>query len=331
MTFRIMSDVELTRLQVLRDLDKQAITAAVAGQLLRLERRQVFRLLKAYRTVGVDGLISKKRGRPSNRSKPEEVRSTTMALVRERYPDFGPTFAAEKLRELHGIELARETLRNWMIADGLWADRKRRHKRVHQPRYRRDCVGELIQIDGSDHRWFEDRAPACTLLVFIDDATSRLMHLQFVETESAFAYFTATRSYIEAHGKPVAFYSDKHSVFRVSNRESVSVTLPDTLTDAVQRHFGVDPDRFYAPMASAQTLADAATAYTAEFSTGAGSRSVGVPLLVHRRCAEPMFGISNAVAYDRQMVQSKRSMPSAIGEVLGPSRWIEVDGAATEK
>ena len=222
--FRIMSDVELTRLQVLRDLDKRAITAAIASQLLRLERRQVFRLLKAYRTVGVDGLISKRRGRPSNRSKPDEVRSTTMALVRERYPDFGPTFAAEKLRELHGIELARETLRNWMIADGLWIDRNRRHKRVHQPRYRRDCVGELIQIDGSDHRWFEGRAPACTLLVFIDDATSRLMHLQFVETESAFAYFTATRSYIEAHGKPVAFYSDKHSVFRVSNREAVSGT-----------------------------------------------------------------------------------------------------------
>ncbi|MCA0355473.1 MAG: ATP-binding protein [Proteobacteria bacterium] len=109
------------------------------------------------------------------------------------------------------------------------------------------------------------------------------------------------------------------------------VTLPDTLTDAVQRHFGVDPDRFNAPVASAQTLADAATAYTAEFSTGAGSRSVGVPLLVHRRCAEPMFGIANVVAYDRQMVQAKRSTLSAIGEVLGPSRWIEVDGGATEK
>jgi len=109
------------------------------------------------------------------------------------------------------------------------------------------------------------------------------------------------------------------------------VTLPETLTDAVQRHFGVDPDRFNAPVASAQTLADAATAYTAEFSTGAGSRSVGVPLLVHRRCSEPMFGIANAVAYDRQMVQAKRSAPSPIGEVLGPSRWIEVDGGATEK
>jgi hypothetical protein len=99
---------------------------------------------------------------------------------------------------------------------GIWATRKKRQPRVYQPRYRRDCVGELIQIDGAEHRWFEDRGLICTLLVFIDDATSRLMHLQFVETESTFSYFAATKAYLEAHGKPVAFYSDKHSVFRVA-------------------------------------------------------------------------------------------------------------------
>ena len=103
-----------------------------------------------------------------------------------------------------------------MVAEGLWVARSKRQRKIYQPRYRRDCVGELIQIDGSEHRWFEDRGPKCTLLVFIDDATSRLMHLQFVESESTFAYFAATRSYLETHGKPVAFYSDKHSVFRVS-------------------------------------------------------------------------------------------------------------------
>jgi hypothetical protein len=109
------------------------------------------------------------------------------------------------------------------------------------------------------------------------------------------------------------------------------VVLPDSLTQAVCRHFGVDPDRFNAPAASVQTLADAATPYGAEFETQLGSRSVGVPLLVHRRCAEPMFGISNAVAYDRLMVQAKRPAPSAIGDVLGPSRWIDVEGSAEEK
>jgi len=103
-----------------------------------------------------------------------------------------------------------------MAQEGLWITRRQRRAKVYQPRYRRDCVGELVQIDGSEHRWFEDRGPMCTLLVFIDDATSQLMHLHFVETESTFSYFQATKSYLERHGKPIAFYSDKHTVFRVA-------------------------------------------------------------------------------------------------------------------
>jgi hypothetical protein len=170
--------------------------------------------LKAYRLRGADGLISKKRGLPSNRRTPYDVRAAAMAIVRSRYADFGPTLAAEKLRELHDICLGRETVRVWMAQAGIWCTRKKRRGRVYQPRYRRDCLGELVQIDGSEHRWFEHRGPMCTLLVFIDDATSRLMHLRFVETESTFAYFAATQGYLEAHGKPVAFYSDKHAVFR---------------------------------------------------------------------------------------------------------------------
>jgi hypothetical protein len=130
---------------------------------------------------------------------------------------FGPTLAAEKLSELHGLDLGVETLRQWMIGAGLWVRRKDRLKRIHQPRARRDCLGELVQIDGSEHWWFEDRGPQCTLLVYIDDATSRLMHLKFVQTESTFDHFQATREYLEAHGKPVAFYSDKHGVFRVNS------------------------------------------------------------------------------------------------------------------
>jgi hypothetical protein len=178
-TVRLTSDGELTRLEVLRDLDQKRLTTEAAAQLLRLGRRQVFRLLKAYRTEGPAGLISKRRGRRSNRRKPEAVRRA----VRRWYWDFGPTLAAEKLREVHGITLGRETLRLWLIEAGLWRDRKQRRKRVHQPRFRRDCVGELVQLDGCEHWWFEDRGPQCTLLVFIYDATGRLMHLQFVESE----------------------------------------------------------------------------------------------------------------------------------------------------
>jgi hypothetical protein len=212
-----MSDGELSRLEVLRDMDQRRLTTEAAAQLLGLERRQVLRLLKTYRSEGATGLISKRRGRPSNRRKPEELRDKALAIIRERYWDFGPTLAAEKLREGHGIALGRETLRLWMIAAGIWADRKQRRKHVHQPRHRRECVGELVQIDGCEHWWFEDRGPQCTLLVFIDDATSRLMQLQLVESESTFSYFHATRAYLEAWGKPVAFYSDKHGVFRVNH------------------------------------------------------------------------------------------------------------------
>src|SRR5271154_2767249 len=145
------------------------------------------------------------------------VSAAVLWIVRQNYADFGPTLAAEKLAGEHGFSFSSETLRKWMIADGLWLDRKQRQKRVHQPRPRRECLGELVQVDGSEHWWFEDRGPQCTLLVFVDDATSRLMHLQFVESESTFAYFQAARSYLEAWGKPVAFYSDKHGVFRVNH------------------------------------------------------------------------------------------------------------------
>lgn len=104
---------------------------------------------------------------------------------------------------------------------GSLEGRRARLKPVHQPRYRRDCVGELIRIDGSEHWWFEGRGPKCTLLVYIDDATSRLMHPQFVQSESTFDYFAATRTYLERYGKPVAFYSDKHGVFRVNKKDAV--------------------------------------------------------------------------------------------------------------
>jgi Winged helix-turn helix len=142
-TVRLMSDVELARFEVLRDLAQRRLTIAAAGQLLGLERRQVFRLLKAYRADGATGLISQRRGCPSNRHKPEALRARALSIIGERYPDFGPTLAAEKLREVHGIALSRETLRLWMVEAGLWLDRKQRRKHVHQPRYRRECVGEL--------------------------------------------------------------------------------------------------------------------------------------------------------------------------------------------
>jgi hypothetical protein len=139
--------------------------------------------------------------------------------VRERYADFGPTFAHQKLTEEHGLVLSVETLRGWMSSAGLWVPRAQRARRSYPPRERRACLGELVQLDGSDHAWFEDRGPRCTLLVYVDDATSRLMELCFADTESTFDYFYATRRYLERHGKPMAFYSDRLSVFHVQARD----------------------------------------------------------------------------------------------------------------
>ena len=143
---------------------------------------------------------------------------STRSVVRTNYPDFGPTLAAEVLAEKHDLVVSRETLRTWMTAAGLWLSRRQR-RHFHQPRPRRECLGELVQIDGSEHRWFEGRADPCTLLVFIDDATSRLMQLRFVPSETTFSYFEALEGYLGAHGRPLAFYSDKHSVFRVSKKD----------------------------------------------------------------------------------------------------------------
>lgn len=171
--------------------------------------------MKRYRQDGAFAIRHQARGKPPNNRIHHAKRDYALSLIKENYADFGPTLAAEMLAERHGFKVSRETLRKWMQEDGLWLSRKQR-RTFHQPRLRRECFGELIQIDGSDHRWFEDRADPCTLLVFIDDATSTLMELRFVESESTFSYFDALESYLLKHGRPVAFYSDKHTVFRVA-------------------------------------------------------------------------------------------------------------------
>ena len=216
-----MSDRELTLLRVMIDLADGRLTVDAAATLMGLGRRQIYRLRRAFLADGAAGLASRKRGRPSNRKRGETFRATVLRFVREHYLDFGPTLAAEKLIERHGLRIGVETLRQWMMADGLWIDRRHKLPCPHQPRRRRECLGELVQIDGCEHRWFEARGEMCTLLAFVDDATSRLMRLRFVASESAFDYFRATKDYLETHGKPVAFYSDKHGIFRVNAKDAI--------------------------------------------------------------------------------------------------------------
>ena len=219
MGWTTLSERELQRIQVLSEVVSRVRTVASASVVLALSTRQVQRLLRAYRSGGAGSLAHKARGRPSNNRIQEDVRDQAMALVRAHYPDFGPTLAAEMLALRHELQVSRETLRGWMTEAGLWPSRRQRRS-FHQPRLRREALGELVQIDGSEHRWFEDRADPCTLLVFIDDATGRLMQLRFVPSESAFTYFEALKGYLETHGCPIAFYSDRHSIFRVPRKDA---------------------------------------------------------------------------------------------------------------
>ena len=215
-----MSSKELSRLAVMQKLEEKRMRQKQAARILGLSVRQVKRLLRAYRDHGAQGLVSKRRGRPSNNRLPEETTRQALSLLKGKYKGFGPTLACEKLVEIEGLQISVESVRQLMITEDLWKPRKARKVAVHQMRSRRACFGELVQIDGSPHDWFEGRAPACSLLVFIDDATGRLGQLSFVKSESFFSYAQATRAYFERHGKPFAFYSDKHGIFRVNQPAS---------------------------------------------------------------------------------------------------------------
>lgn len=211
-----MSSKEMRRIEVMQKLTEKRMRQKEAGLLLGLSTRQVKRLLKNYRKQGASSLISKQRGRKSNNRLREELKKKALDLLKSKYKGFGPTLAHEKLVEKEKLKISAESIRKIMIAEELWKSRKLKKIVTHQLRERRACFGELIQIDGSPHDWFEGRASACTLLVFIDDATGKLVQLQFADSESFFSYSQAAEGYFRQYGKPAAFYSDKHSIFRVS-------------------------------------------------------------------------------------------------------------------
>ena len=222
-----MSRKEISRLEVMQKLSEKRMSQKEAGRILGVSERQIKRLLKAYRRHGAAGLISKHRGRKGNHCLPAEMKRKALDLLKSKYKGFGPTLAHEKLVEKEKLKISDESVRQLMMAEGLWKARKVKKVVTHQLRERRACLGELVQIDGSPHDWFEGRAQGCVLLVFIDDATGKLLQLLFVENESFFSYCIAAEGYFRQHGKPVAFYSDKHGIFRVN---TPSVGQGDALT-----------------------------------------------------------------------------------------------------
>ena len=210
----ILSANEIERLEIIQLVLTKRLSVTRAAERVGVGRQRMSQLVNAYRRDGAVALASGKRSKPANNKYPDELRARCCNLVRQYYADFGPTLAAEYLEERHDIVVSRETLRKWMVDDGIWTTRAARRKAVQQRRQRRDCRGELVQLDGSQHDWFEGRGPKCTLLVYIDDATSELLHLEFVQSESTFALMAATRNYVEQHGRPLALYTDKAGVFR---------------------------------------------------------------------------------------------------------------------
>lgn len=216
-----MSQKELNRLEVLTKVHERRLKIAQAAEILDLSTRQVKRLSKALKTQGPKGLVSKKVGALSNHQLPKELKLSVVKLIFEKYRDFGPTLAHQYLSEQHSLPLSISSVRNIMIENGVWEPKKMKRKRVFQLRQRRAREGELIQLDGSEHDWFEGRGPYCTLLVYIDDATSAIKHLMFATAETVLSYFEATKTYIEKHGRPLAFYPDKHTVFRVNREDGV--------------------------------------------------------------------------------------------------------------
>jgi len=220
-----MSKKELDRLQVIRMAVEGQIKQKEAAKRLGLKStRQVRRLVKEYRRHGAKGMVSKHRGKRGNHRINDETLLQARALLEERYADFGPTLAHEQLNEVHNLQMSVETVRKYQIEWGLWQPKLRRHKRAFQMRERRSCFGELIQIDGSPHDWFEGRAPGCTLIVFIDDATGRLLYLRFVPAETTEAYMEGLRCYLGHYGRPVSLYSDRHSIFRANTAHSDELT-----------------------------------------------------------------------------------------------------------
>ena len=200
---------------VLERLKNRDITQEEAGKILRLTVRTIRRKLKKYRLFKGASLHHGNAGRRNTRRFPDEHADLAVKLVQGELHGAGPTYLAEKMYELYNIKVSDETLRKLLIRRNIWQITKHRPKH-RKRRQRRTNVGMLTQLDGSPHDWFEGRAPACTLLVFIDDATSRLMWLEFVASESCEGAMIAAQKYFQKHGRPIALYVDYGGVWSVN-------------------------------------------------------------------------------------------------------------------
>lgn len=221
----VMSKREINQVEIFEKLKRREIKQGKAGNILGLSIRQIQRKLKKYKLDGAKSLIHKSRGKVSNNKISQEKLDKAIILIRDNYWDFGPTLAHEKLVENHDFHISLSSVRQEMIRTGIWKARKRRKAHVHQLRERRACFGELIQLDGSPHDWFEGRDSKCNLNVIADDATNTFS-IKFSKTETTQDYFKLLEEYIQKHGLPRAIYADKHSIFRVNTPSNLDLRKP---------------------------------------------------------------------------------------------------------
>ena len=220
-----MSAREREKLKVMGGMSTGRLSQRQAAEVLGLSVRQVRRVQQRYESEGDAGLVHRNRGRPSGNRMPDDVRQKAVKLLKTVYDDCGPTFACEKLAERDGVKASRETVRKWMVQEGLWKPRRRRVSH-RQWRPRRACRGELVQMDTSIHDWFEGRGESAVLIAMIDDATSRL-YTRFFQTDSTETNMTMIRDYIGKYGRPVAIYADKASHFKTTRQATVQESLRD--------------------------------------------------------------------------------------------------------
>jgi transposase len=246
-----MSGKELRRVHVIRQVRDKWITQGEAGTLLGVTDRQIRRLLRRVEQEGDQGLVHRGRGKPSNRRIAEPVKAKVLRLYETRYGDFGPTLAVEKLAERDRITLSAETLRRWLRGRGI--DHFARRKRPHRTwRARKAHVGELVQLDGSHHDWFEGRGPRCVLMAYIDDASSRVF-AQFYEYEGTIPAMDSFQRYVRRYGLPLALYADKHTTYRSpaepTVEEQLAGTEPQSQFGRALRELGVELIAAHSPQA----------------------------------------------------------------------------------
>lgn len=246
-----MSSKERRRMALMVRVGEKALTLRMASTMLRVSYRQAKRIWRRYRKEGDQGLVHRGRGRPSNRARPTKQRALAVKLYRRHYPDFGPVLACEHLKADHGLALDHETLRRWLVQDGLWRIRQRRD--VHRAqRERRPRQGDLVQIDGSVHDWFEGRGPRVVLMVMIDDATNTTL-ARFYEAEETASAYDLFERYLQRYGLPAALYPDRDSIYVCTRKANIDEELadraPETQFARAMRELGVDLTPAYSPQA----------------------------------------------------------------------------------